>query len=183
MNILKSISDEQRQALKNIFDLQISEYSSYSNYVKWHLATTYLNGEDLINNFEVDSINVIRDYSDREMMHVFSFSFKNVKKFYKILNLSNKEFLNANRYVGIRVLENTTVPMHYDTGRNKIREHLIQSITLRGHDSVVSFSDKNDGSKLLNFHGLVDWSFFPTRMPHGAITGSEPLDILQISME
>lgn len=183
MNILKSVNDEQRKALKTIFDLQISEYSSHNNYVKWHPATTYRSGEDLLNDFQTNSINVIKDSSDREMMHVFAFSFKNVRKFYRILNLNNKELLNTNRYLGIRVLENTIIPMHYDTGRNMVREHLTHSITLRGQDSIINFSDKNDGSKLLSFSGLVDWSFYPTRMPHGAITSTESLDILQISME
>lgn len=183
MNILKSISDEQRQALKNIFDLQISEYSSYSNYVKWHPATTYLDGEDLLNNFKIDSINIIRDSLDKEMMHIFSFSLTYVKRMYKVLNIADKRFLDPRRYSATRIFANRLIPMHFDTNRNPIREQLTYTITLRGIDSAVSFSDKKDGSKLFSFYGLVDWSFFPTRMPHGAITGSEPLDILQISME
>ena len=183
MNILKPVSDEQRNELKAIFDSQISEYSSYSDYVKWHPATTYLNGEDLLNTFKVDSINVVRDSSDKEIMYVFSFNLNYVKRIYKVLGITDRKFVNPRRYAAIRVFANKVIPMHFDTNKNAVREQLTHTITLRGVDSVVSFSDKNDGSKLLNFYGLVDWSFYPTRMPHGAITGSEPLDILQISME
>lgn len=183
MNILKSISSEQREKLKTIFDLQLGEYSSYSNYVKWHPATTYLNGEDLINSFKTDTINIIRDYSDREMMHIFAFSLKYVKEIYKILDISDRRFLDPRRYSATRVLANGVIPMHIDTNKNAIREQYTYTITLRGADSTVNFSDKKDGSKIFSFYGLVDWSFYPTRMPHGAVTCSETLDILQISME
>jgi len=180
MFILPTIDENKRLELKKIFESQYQTFTVFSEYIKWHKTDKFLDSQDHINKFRFESINLIRNYENKEIMHWFSFNIKNVLKICKILNLDTDKFKDPSRYAAGRILPYCTVPMHVDPNFTGNREYCIFSIALNGKDSQVYFSNSRDGSKKVCIPGIFDWAFYPTLIEHGTITQSESLDLIQI---
>lgn len=131
------------------------------------------------NNYTPGSLNIVRDSKNKPLMGVFNFDQKHTIRLFRILELTKfRPQIN-----GIKVYANTELPMHLDLNHGEIgRNFPIYSIMLTGKKSMVFFSNKADGSRLVSIPSLSEFVMFPTQMIHGALTFEEDLDILQIQL-
>jgi hypothetical protein len=179
INDVIRITDEIRSQLGNIFKSQFNDIETNTSEFLTFKDIVYSDNFDYHNYYKEGHNNIIRAVDNKPMMSVFNFSIKNSVKIFRLLQLENfKPQLS-----GIKVYANTNLPMHIDMNRGGVgREYPIYSIMLSGKDGMVFFSNKSDGSRLVAIPALSEFVMHPTLIQHGAVTGAEDMDVLQIQL-
>jgi hypothetical protein len=179
INDVIRITDEIRSNLGNIFKSQYNEIENITSEFLTYKDTVYSGSFDYHNYYKEGHNNIVRAVDNKPMMSVFNFNIKNTVKIFRLLQLEKfKPQLS-----GIRVYANTNLPMHLDLNRGEVgRDHPIYSIMLTGKGSMVFFSNKSDGSRLVAVPAFSEFIMYPTHMQHGALTYEEDMDVLQIQL-
>jgi hypothetical protein len=179
INDVIRITDEIRSQLSDVFKSQFNDIETSISEFLTFKDTVYSGSFDYHNYYKEGHNNIIRAVDNKPMMSVFNFNIKNSVKIFRLLQLEKfKPQLS-----GIRVYANTNLPMHIDMNRGGVgREYPIYSIMLSGKDGMVFFSNKSDGSRLVAIPPLSEFVMHPTLMQHGALTGAEDMDVLQIQL-
>lgn len=172
------IVEEQRTALKTIFDEQYKSYNTINELLQFPVGD-YAHDYIYHNTFQRGVINMIRNSDGTPLMCVFSFSPRNEIKIYRELGLS----ASRSPVNGLRVFPHQTVAMHIDANRGEIgRNNPIYSVVVNGSDGCVYMSNKQDGTRLVAIPGLQQFVMVPTDIEHGASSGAESYDLLQIQL-
>jgi len=195
INDVTRITDEIRSQLSSVFTSQynevqnnISEYVVHKDLVASENLENphYYKDQNISGTFEYTNhynpghLNLIRTATNTPVMGVFNFNTKNTVKIFRLLKIEKFR----PQLSGIRIYANTELPMHMDLNRGGVgRENPIYSIMLTGKESMVFFTNKKDSSKLAVIPALSEFIMYPTMIQHGALTGNEDMDVLQIQLE
>jgi hypothetical protein len=179
INDVPKITDDVRNKLSIIFDNQFIEIENNISYLLTFPNADYAHEFDYHNLYQQGCNNLVRSYDGKPMMSVFNFNLRNTVKIFRLLQIENyKPILN-----GIRVFSNTIVPMHMDLNKGELgRELPILSISVSGDDGMVFMSNEKDGSRRVSVPGKSSFILYPTLMSHGAKSGNENYDLIQIQL-
>lgn len=182
MNIhnLPKITDDIRNKLGDIFNSQFKEIendvNSLFNFVfedKGHFI-------NYINIYASDKNNVVYMQNGPLLMSAFNFSVKNTLRVYRLLGLETM----APKINAMRVFPNTTIPLHVDPNNGSLgRELLLYTIVTSGSDGIAYAANNITDSPAFISKGKTEFLISPTRIAHGAQSGIENYDILQIQLK
>lgn len=174
------ITEETREKLRSIIESQFLELESKTNHLFNYVNNNGIYTIKYINTYEHGKNNLIYLENGPLLMAAFNFSVKNHLRIYRLLGLENK----APKINAMRIFPNTEIPIHIDPNRGNLgREHLTYTIVTSGADGMAYASDRLGGKKLFIIPGRSNFLLCPTGIPHGAKSGSENYDILQIQID
>lgn len=173
------ITNEIRRNLCEIFEAQYQLVEGHPQQLFSFTQGPFSDIKEYYNKLSFEHLNLVYSYDDKRLMDIFAITGKRSIKIEKLFNKSNL------RCLGIRVHKNCEIPMHIDANYQDMgRSHPVCSMTISGDlDSVIFLSNSTDGSHQAAFPGLSTFCFEPTKIAHGAISGPNGMDILQIMID
>lgn len=173
------ITEEVRQEMAKIFlqqyEVVVEKEQKLFDFGPGPFATI----QNYENRVSFQDNNTIYSHDEKLVMSVFAITGRRLLKIEKLLG---KQGLQV---VGMRVPKETVVPMHIDPNKHSIgRENPIHFIVVSGSDdSKIYFSNRRDGSRQIAIPGLSQFIMYPTEIEHGAYSGNQDMDIVQIMVE